>query len=166
MTATVRWSRFLARPAESGSSDGLPASESPPAMGSLAVNAAQLSGLRALAPSDYLVRELRGTKMRTVAGVFDEFAAAFQFGYYFGENKDAFDECLRDLDDFLGTSTGYLAVIRDSAQLLADDPDQREWFGEAIGDGADYWWRRDTAFRVVLQGEPAGLRAVTLELPA
>ena len=166
MTASVTWSQFLARPAEIGSEPVSAAQRSaPPALGALPVDAAELSGLRELAPSGYLLRELRGTKMRTVAGVFDEFAAVFQFGYYFGENKDAFDECLRDLDDFVGRGSGYIAVIRDSADLLAEAPVEREWFADAISDAADYWWRRDIPFRVVLQGEPVGLRAVSLELP-
>jgi hypothetical protein len=97
-------------------------------------------------------------------GIFDEFAAAFQFPYYFGENKDAFDECLRDLDDFVGSATGYVAVIRDSAHLLADQPEEREWFAEAISDSAEYWWRKGLAFRVILQGEPPIPQAVPLTL--
>ena len=39
-------------------------------------------------------RILRGWKMRTVTKMFDEFGAAMQFPYYFGENWPAFDECL------------------------------------------------------------------------
>jgi hypothetical protein len=41
-----------------------------------------------------VVRFLRGKKMTTAQGLYDEFAAAFQFPYYFGNNGDAFDECL------------------------------------------------------------------------
>ena len=46
--------------------------------------------------------EIDVEEFRSVAAVFDEFAAAFQFPYYFGRNKDAFDECMRDLDEFVG----------------------------------------------------------------
>ncbi|WP_433195248.1 barstar family protein [Nocardia sp. CA-107356] len=116
------------------------------------------------APSGYAVRELRGPKMRTVEGVFDEFAAAFQFPYYFGANKDAFDECLRDLDDFVGSATGYVAVIRDSADLLADDPAELDWFTETVRDAADYWSKKDIVFRAVLQGDPDDLPAIRLSL--
>lgn len=111
MAVPIPLSQFLARPgdAESGPAAGPVAA---PALGALAIDAAELSALRYRAPSGYVVRELRGPKMHTTMGVFDEFAAAFQFPYYFGENKDAFDECLRDLDDFVGEAAGYVAVIR------------------------------------------------------
>ncbi|GAB2718807.1 barstar family protein [Nocardia thraciensis] len=125
-----------------------------PALGALAVGDGEFSSVRYQAPAGYLVRELRGAKMRTTAGVFDEFAAAFQFPYYFGENKDAFDECLRDLSDFVGEAPGYVAVIRDSDQLLADQPNQLAWFTEAMRAAAATWSSYGAAYRVVLQGKP------------
>ncbi|MBF6077133.1 barstar family protein [Nocardia beijingensis] len=164
MTKTVTLSQFLAR---SDADDAPPsAGLAPPRVtfGTLAVDAADFSGVRDKAPSGYLVRELRGAKMPTTARLFDEFAAAFQFPYYFGENKDAFDECLRDLDDFLGEGAGYVAVVRDSAQLLADEPIERDWFAEAMRDCAAYWSRRDVLFRVVLQGDAPDLEDVSLRL--
>lgn len=133
-------------------------------LGSLAVDPAEFSEVRHRAPDGFAVRELRGSRMRTIRGVYDEFAAAFQFPYYFGANRDAFDECLRDLDESLGAAPGYLAVIRNSTELLADQPAEREWFAAAMRDGAAYWARRNVRFRVVLQGEPAPLRAVPLTL--
>ncbi|WP_280432275.1 barstar family protein [Nocardia brasiliensis] len=165
MTESVTLSQFLARPvaADAGVQSIAPL---PPrtALGATAVDAAELSSVRYRAPSGFAVRELRGPKMRSVARVFDEIAAALQFPYYFGENKDAFDECLRDLDDFVGDATGYVVVIRDSAQLLADEPDERAWFGSAIRDAAEYWSDKDILFRVVLQGESTGLQDVSVQL--
>lgn len=161
----VPLSQFLARPADAPRTTAPAAGRASwPALGALVVDAAEFSGVRFRAPGDYLVRELRGTKMRTTAGVFDEFAAAFQFPYYFGANKDAFDECLRDLADFVGPGTGYVAVIRDSPELLAEQPKDRSWFTEAMRDCANYWAERDVAFRVVLQGDPPAIEAVPLAL--
>ncbi|KAA0022701.1 barstar family protein [Antrihabitans cavernicola] len=111
------------------------------------------SGLRySLPEAGYVVREVRGSKMRTVDALFDEFAAAFQFPYYFGANKDAFDEVMRDLDEFVGAAPGYVVVVRDADQLLADDPDQLSWFADAMSFYAENWAdRTDPAtFRVVL----------------
>ncbi|MFD6159516.1 barstar family protein [Nocardia sp. NPDC060256] len=161
MTKAIPLSQFLARPV---AADSRAQQAGTPALGAAAVDAAELSSVRYRAPSGYLVRELRGTKMRTVARVFDEVAAALQFPYYFGQNKDAFDECLRDLDDFVGEGAGYVVVIRDSAELLAEEPAQREWFAEAMRDCAEYWSRKGVPFRVVLQGESTGLHDVSVEL--
>lgn len=155
MPSPMPLSQFLARPT-------LEAASTLPVLGALPVDAGQFSGVRYDSPADYRVRELRGPKMRSVAQLFDEFAAAFQFPYYFGANKDAFDECLRDLDDFVGDAPGYVAVIRTAADLLVEEPTERVWFDAAMRDCAAYWARREVAFRVVLQGDPESFGAVAL----
>ncbi|WP_446224506.1 barstar family protein [Nocardia sp. IBHARD005] len=157
MTSRMTLSQFLARPSAEA-----PTAATAPVLGALPVDANQFSGVRYDSPADYRVRELRGTKMRTMAELFDEFAAAFQFPYYFGANKDAFDECLRDLDDFVGDAPGYVAVVRTADDLLAAEPTERAWFDAAMRDCAAYWTRRDVAFRVVLQGEAETFGAVAL----
>lgn len=137
-----------------------------PVLGALDVDAGPFSGVRFQVPDGYIARELRGTKMRTTAGVFDEFAAALQFPYYFGDNRDAFDECLRDLDEFVGEAPGYVVVIRDSSGLLADQREDLEWFADAMIQAAEYWAGHGTVFRVVLQQHPAVLSPVELTMSA
>ena len=66
-----------------------------------------------------VARTLRGTKARTSRALFDECAAAWQFPPYFGENWDALDECLADLEWL--PAEAYVFVITDASQLLADD---------------------------------------------
>ncbi|MFE9786255.1 barstar family protein [Nocardia salmonicida] len=157
MTSRMTLSQFLARPSAEA-----PAAAPAPVLGALPVDAGQFSGVRYDAPADYRVRELRGAKMRTMAELFDEFAAAFQFPYYFGANKDAFDECLRDLDDFVGDAPGYVVMVRTADDLLAAEPTERAWFEATMRDCAAYWTRRDVAFRVVFQGDPESFGAVAL----
>src|SRR6266478_2963181 len=65
-------------------------------------------------------RVIRGRKARTRQGLFDEFAAALQFPCYFGENWDAFDECLSDLEWL--PADGYLLLVTQSAHLLEAEP--------------------------------------------
>ncbi|MFE6862635.1 barstar family protein [Nocardia sp. NPDC057668] len=150
MATPISLSQFLSRPAD-------------PVLGALRVKAPDFSGLRYRLPRTYASRELRAGKMRTVAGVFDEFAAALQFPYYFGENKDAFDECLRDLAESLGEAEGYVLLVRDAADLLADQPGELEWFASAMTDCATYWSGLKVHFRVVLQGEVPDLSTASLD---
>ena len=48
--------------------------------------------------TDLSVKLLRGDKMRSWQALFDEISAALQFPYYFGENLNAFDECVADIE--------------------------------------------------------------------
>jgi Barstar (barnase inhibitor) len=73
-----------------------------------------------LADSGAVCRVIRGAKARSSQSLFDEFAAALQFPYYFGENWNAFDECMSDLDWLPGI--GYLILISNAVQVLRDEP--------------------------------------------
>lgn len=137
--------------------DSFVAAPNGPAFGVLEADPGPASALAHQLPElGCVLREVRGTKMATVSAVFDEFAAAFQFPYYFGENKDAFDECMRDLDEFVGPAHGYVVVVRDADVLLRDEPIQRAWFVDAMAFYASEWANRPTpvAFRVVLVVPP------------
>jgi len=108
-----------------------------------------------------VVRVTRGPKMRNWQGLFDEFAAALQFPAYFGENVDAFDECMADLA-WIPPLNGYVIVVSEADQVLLDaDPGalgvlvsslrraSRVWAQPvALGE----WWDRSAIpFHVVLQ---------------
>lgn len=62
------------------------------------------------------IRWLRGSKMKDVDALFDEFSAALQFPLYFGHNWPAFDECLSDLSWI--TNSGLTIFIRDAQRVL------------------------------------------------
>lgn len=120
----------------------------------------------AWADDNVTVRTVRGTKMHTVQGLFDEIAAALQFPYYFGENWAAFDECLSDLD-WLSVSNPVVIVVYDADQVLLDaHPSEFETFaeilrrasselGNPIEDG-ESWDRPALAFHLVLH-LPSGI---------
>jgi hypothetical protein len=65
------------------------------------------------------IRKLRGEKMRTHEGIWDEFTAALQLPTYFGRNWDALDECLHDLSWL--NADAYVLVFSHADQLLFDD---------------------------------------------
>lgn len=106
------------------------------------------------------VRSVRGRKMRTVRGLFDEMAAALQFPYYFGENWPAFNECLADMD-WLPTNVGIVILVYDAVEVLADAAEAelavlvgsieaaRGSYAEPIALG-EWWDRPAVPFHVVL----------------
>ena len=118
----------------------------------------------AWADSGLTVRVVRGRKMHTCERLFDEFAAALQFPWYFGENPDAFDECITDLC-WLPPQSGYVIVVTDPNEVLADaDADALAWLVGSLSRARDEWarpvalgewWDRPAVpFNVVLQSLP------------
>lgn len=106
------------------------------------------------------VRVVRGRKMRTYQALFDEFAAALQFPWYFGENGSAFDECVTDLA-WLPARSGYVIMVADPGAVLADtQEDALEWLVGSLRraskewaspiDQGEPWDRPPVPFHVVL----------------
>jgi hypothetical protein len=117
-----------------------------------------------------VVRIARGRKSRTRAALFDEFAAALQFPLYFGENADAFDECLSELES-LPRRAGFVILITEPEQVLVDDDSTTmSWFvsslrraGQEWGQPIDLgeWWDRPAVpFHVVLACKPEAVDGV------
>ncbi len=77
--------------------------------------------VHALADPGLLARIVRGQRCTSRESLFQEFAAALQFPHYFGENWDAFEECLGDLSWFGGS--GLLLVVTNADKLLVGQPE-------------------------------------------
>lgn len=89
-------------------------------------------------PPRTVVRFLRGKKMKKIASLFDEFAAALQFPYYFGENWNAFRDCIIDLDWLPGSK--YIFIITESEQILAEEPlEQFESLVTILQEAGEEW---------------------------
>ena len=71
-------------------------------------------------PGGAAVRFVRGRKATADAAFFDESSAALQFPDYFGENWDAFHDCLGDLA-WLHAATVVVGLL-DADRLLAAGP--------------------------------------------
>lgn len=136
--------------------------------------ATSIRDLRAALPRGVEMRTVDGRRMRTMTGFYREFAHAWRFPDYFGANKDAFDDCMRDLDgdtddaagddaraagtDDTPATAGFVTVITHAEELLADAPaDDFDWFATTPGFYRDHY--RDIA-------RPAGVFAVILAAPA
>src|SRR5712671_4928139 len=84
------------------------------------------------------VRVVRGTKMRSALQLFDEFSAAFQFPLYFGENWDAFEECLNDLEWL--PARGYVLLVSDTPEVLSQQQyRQFEIFADILFKTSEKW---------------------------
>jgi len=111
-----------------------------------------------------VVRSVRGEHCATKAGLFDEWAAALQFPYYFGGNWDSFEECINDLEWLPARS--YVFVMTHADCLLHDHADNEELatFASIIGTAAAHWtnrramgsqlWRVPASFHVVFHCDP------------
>lgn len=64
----------------------------------------------------WITRLVRGTKCNTTEKLFNEFSAVFQFPWYFGENWNAFEECINDLGWL--NAEAYVLFISNSEALL------------------------------------------------
>jgi len=119
-------------------------------------------------------RTVRGSKARSTQGLFDEFAAALQFPCYFGENWNAFDECLADLEWLPGDA--HIFIISHAVHVLEDEPpgsfvDFLELVERVARERSEA--RPDDAgghgpkpFHVVLHAEPTDGPALELKLEA
>lgn len=60
---------------------------------------------------------LQGKKLSTRDTFFEHFAAAFQFPHYFGNNWDAFNDCIHDL---YRSGKPHVMLVSGAARLLID----------------------------------------------
>jgi hypothetical protein len=129
-----------------------------------------LWGLEAAATNRMVVRMVRGRKSTTREAFFDESAAALQFPYYFGENWDAYFDCIRDLSWL--RADALVVCISDANRLLEAAPsDQLERFVAVMNDTATSWNKPEKGhpakpFHLVLQVAPGEEAALTERVQA
>ena len=120
-------------------------------------------------PAGVELRTIDGAHTKTLDALFDAFAEAWHFPPWFGRNKDAFNDFMRDLDNMVNTATGrppasgYLTDITDAHLVLADQPEAFSWFAKKMPFYRDYY--RDeasppAAFGLLLSAPPDQLHEV------
>ena len=83
------------------------------------------------------IRIVRGKRCTTREQLFQEWAAALQFPSYFGENWDALEECLSDLEWL--TAGGLVLFVTQADRLLEYSPDDLSTFGDVVKTAAKEW---------------------------
>jgi hypothetical protein len=108
-----------------------------------------------------VLRSVDGARCRTKAGLLRELATALEFPAYFGDNWDALEESLNDLEWL--PARGYVLVFRDADQVLAAVPEDRPTLvGILAQAGADWAAHSGKPFHSVLmvpEARPAAARA-------
>lgn len=88
-------------------------------------------------PEGFSLHLLRGTKCRTAAALFEEFARALKFPDYFGHNWDALEECLADLEWL--PAKGYVLVVAEAERVLTQEEEDYSTFLEVLSDAGEAW---------------------------
>jgi hypothetical protein len=115
-------------------------------------------------------RVVRGHKATTERAFFDECAAAWQFPYYFGENWDAFEECLADLEWLPGEA--YVFCVGQGVHLLEKEPSEQQVRLLSMLQDVAREWGQPTAsrpakvFHVLLQCTPKEMPLLAPRLQA
>jgi RNAse (barnase) inhibitor barstar len=90
-------------------------------------------------------RVIRGHKATTKPAFLDECAAAWQFPYYFGENWDALEECLTDLQWL--PAEAYVFCVTRAVHLLEKEPSDQKHRLLMILEGIAKEWSQATPSR-------------------
>lgn len=105
-------------------------------------------------------RHLKGSRMGTSTSARGELSAALQFPLYCGDNWNAVDECLSDLEWLKAPHTGFILSIYEADRAFEKDPEVLGLFvkvlqsavvayGEPIELG-EHWDRPPIPWRVIL----------------
>jgi len=81
---------------------------------------------------------LRGERMQDFNSFFQEIAAVLQFPYYFGNNWNALDECIKDLN-WLSAKIFIICITNSELILSQEGNDDCYAFGELLKETCDIW---------------------------
>jgi hypothetical protein len=105
-----------------------------------------------------LLRSVDGTRCRTKGALLREVATALDFPAYFGNNWDALEESLNDLEWL--PARGYVLVFRHADQVLSASPEDRANLVGILGStGAEWASQHGKPFHAVLMVPDAGSAA-------
>ncbi len=88
-------------------------------------------------PGGGAVRVIRGWKCLTYESLHNEVSAALQFPNYYGENWDAMDECITDLEWM--PADWYLIYVSGIEDVLPDDEEGFSIFLSVLSDASERW---------------------------
>jgi RNAse (barnase) inhibitor barstar len=88
-------------------------------------------------------------------GVMSAIAEAFSLPEHFGRNLDALYDCVTDLEPLPDADPpGFLVILQNLPDTEAFGSEQRKALLDVFRDAADFFYDRDTAFRVFYSVAP------------
>jgi RNAse (barnase) inhibitor barstar len=90
-----------------------------------------------------------GQAIRSKSAFMEAFAKGMNFPSYFGNNWDAFEECLTDLDWCL--SSKYIIIYDHLNNFAQAEPQQWEVARDIFQSAVDYWADTDTPLYIFLK---------------
>jgi hypothetical protein len=100
--------------------------------------------------------ELDGNRARSKGDLLDQLADVMSFASYFGNNWDAFEECVNDLS--WKSAPGYVLIILDAFSLVQHLPEEARTAIWILVLAVRNWWGRGISFHLVLTGEARALQ--------
>ena len=88
-------------------------------------------------PGGFTTKVIDGRRARSKVALIEEMVRAFQCPEGTGRNWDALEECLADLEWL--PAKGYVLVIANAEELLAESADEYRTFIELLKDVAEEW---------------------------
>lgn len=87
---------------------------------------------------NFYVAKFDCDNLRNIEGLYKSFAEEMKFPNYFGNNFNALDDCLNDLDWL--PDNGFLLIFENTAKLLSDETeDTLHAFLELLKDTSQIW---------------------------
>jgi RNAse (barnase) inhibitor barstar len=96
---------------------------------------------------------LEGQKIEKKEQFLNHAAVAMKFPSHFGQNWDAFYDCLTDMDWV--EAEGYIIYFDHTDSFVAHHESQLETVIELFQDAVDYWKDEDKSMLVLMSGEHA-----------
>ncbi|GAC01167.1 hypothetical protein GONAM_22_01430 [Gordonia namibiensis NBRC 108229] len=112
---------------------------------------------------DTRLRTISGTAATTTGTMYSTFARVWDFPDHFGRNRDAFDDCMRDLDtpDAAGrTPAAIITHITQAHRLLEEDDATFTWFADSIDFYRDHYRGVGRNFALILSTSASQVSAV------
>lgn len=103
--------------------------------------------VRTLRSMDLKAEEIGGSPISSAEDLFRQIARAFEFPSYVGQNWDALEEALRDLEWL--PAHGYTLIVRHARHTWAECPEVAGMLAEVWLTAAEWWAKSQIGFHLV-----------------